>query len=49
MTKNEYISPKMFLTDIVSEGVLCSSVGGNTGYSGDGIIIGGDLWDDDDF
>jgi hypothetical protein len=46
MIIKEYITPETAVLNVNSEGILCSSVGGNTGYGGDGIIGGGDLTDD---
>ena len=48
MKKIEYISPRIISTLLRNRRAFAFSVGGNTGYSGDDIIIGGDLIDDED-
>lgn len=48
MNKKEYISPQISVIGINTEGVLCGSIGGNTGYGPGGTIGGGDLTDDED-
>ena len=49
MNKKEYICPEVSVLYFKTEGVLCGSIGGNTGYGPGGIIGGGDLSDDDDW
>lgn len=47
MENKKYISPDFGVILINFEGMLCSSIGGNTGY--DDIIGGGTLEGEDDF
>lgn len=48
MKKIEYISPRIISTPLRHNRAIAASVGGNTGYSSDDIISGGDLSDDED-
>lgn len=48
MRKIDYIAPGIISTPLRHNRAIAASVGGNTGYSGDDIIIGGDLIDDED-
>lgn len=47
MENKKYISPDFVIILRKFEGILCSSIGGNTGY--DDIISGGTLEGEDDF
>lgn len=45
---NEYSAPRLKAVCITLNRVIAQSVGGDTGYSGGGVIGGGTLTDDDD-
>lgn len=48
MRKIDYIAPGIISTPLRHNRAIAASVGGNTGYSGEDIISGGDLNDDED-
>lgn len=47
--KNIYVSPDFVVIIRQFEGILCASVGGGTGYYDDDLIVGDDLYDDDEW
>lgn len=48
MNMKTYTIPVVNIYAVKSRGILCNSLGGETGYSGSDIIGGGTLTDDDD-